>query len=127
MELVGKVPKPGRPANPIRRRLPELFKWAGQLRQFAAAAEQEIYRPAAELLAELDAAVAKHGSEGQRLYQEGRDHSAAVLADFEQRLAGGTDPAQVSRLKVERHRLVHYADFPFEQYAKDILAGLDQQ
>ena len=71
--------------------------------------------------------MAKHGGDGERLYQEGRDHSTAVLADFEQQLAGGTDPALVSRLKVERHRLVHYAEFPFEQYAKDILAGLDQQ
>ena len=49
--------------------------------------------PGTELLAELDAAVAKHGSEGQRLYQEGRDHSASVLADFDQQLASGTDPA----------------------------------
>ena len=50
--------------------------------------------PGTELLAELDAAVAKHGSEGQRLYQEGRDHSASVLADFDQQLASGTDPAR---------------------------------
>ena len=99
---------------------------SASLREFAALAEEEKYRPAADLLASLDAAVADHGGEADRFYQEGRDHSHQIAEDYDQKLAAAPDGFESSGFKVERRRLVHYADFPLKQYVQDVLAGLDR-
>jgi serine/threonine-protein kinase len=127
LELVGKLPKPDKAGAGYPEDIQQVFTWVGQLREFAASGEQEAYRPAAELLGNLDAAVAEHGDEAQRLYEAGRDHSRAKANKYDEQLAAAEDAALAAKLKVERHRLVHYADFPFNRYAQQILAGLDQE
>ncbi len=72
VELVAKIPKPEKPGASYPPQIQQLFTWIGQLREFAAAAEQEGNRPAADRLANLDAAVADRGAEAKRQYEEGR-------------------------------------------------------
>ncbi len=127
LELVAKIPKPKKPGDPCPPQLQQLFSWIGQLREFAATAEEPTYRPPAELLANLDAAVTDHGSDADRFYQQGRDHSRDIVIDYENKLANSQARDDISRLKVDRRQLVHYAAFPQEKFAKEVLAGLDQE
>ena len=46
VELIDKIPQPAKPGGSYPAQAAEIFKWAGQLRQFVATAEQEAYRPA---------------------------------------------------------------------------------
>ena len=73
-ELVAKIPKPEKPGASYPPQIQQLFAWIGQLRQFAATAEQAGNRPHDELLTSLDAAVAVRGAEAERNYEEGRAH-----------------------------------------------------
>ena len=126
LELLTKIPKPAKAGAHYSPQVQQLFTWIGQLREFAALAEEEKYRPAADLLASLDAAVADHGGEADRFYQEGRNHSHQIAEDYDQKLAAAPNGFESSGFKVERRRLVHYADFPLKQYVQDVLAGLDR-
>ena len=74
-ELVAKIPKPKNPGDAYPENMQQLFTWAGQLRDFAAVAAEEGRRPSASTLAALDAAIAKHGPDAERLYEEGRAKS----------------------------------------------------
>ena len=65
-------------------------------------------------------------AEAKRFYQEGRAKSHGVLDKFEQQIAASDSPEEIARLKIERRRLLHYAEFPFDQTLQQILAGLDQ-
>ena len=87
VELVAKIPKPDKPARAYAPQIQQLFTWLGQLRQFAAAAEQEGNRPSAELLANLDAAVAERRTRGPAAVR-GRP-GARPGADFAVRSAIG--------------------------------------
>ena len=126
-ELAAKIPKPEKPDASFPRKIQQLFAWIGQLRQFAAAAEQEGNRPSAELLANLNGAVADRGPEAERNYEAGRAHVQSRLAQFDQQLESSEDAALIARIRVERHRLAYYAEFPLERWAQEILAGLDRQ
>jgi len=125
-ELVAKTPVPKKPGESYPEDARRLFRWIGQLREFAAVAAVEPRRPSADVLASLDAAVEKHGDEARRAYKEGRDQSRAVSKDFDQKIADATTDADKIKYKIDRRQPVHYAVFPFDQFVRQICAGLDQ-
>jgi hypothetical protein len=125
-DLMSKIPKLKKAGDSYPDDVQRIFCWAGQLREFTVISADEARRPSANSLAALDAAANAHGPEAQRLYGEGRAKSQAVYADFEKRIAGADDEATAKKLKIERRRMVHYVDFPFEQSAQHILGGLDE-
>jgi serine/threonine-protein kinase len=127
LELLAKLPKPAAAAaaGPSE----QLFTWIGQLREFAAVAEEPSHRPADDLLAQLDAAVAEHGNEAERFYKQGRDHALEVAAKFDHEISEAQDANEIARAKlraVDRRQLVNYAKFPLEKYVQEVLEGLDR-
>jgi hypothetical protein len=122
--VVAAIPPPKKPGQPYTDAPQQTFYWIGQLREFAAVAAEP--RPSAPSLDALDATVAQHGPDALRFYEQGQTKSRQVAADFDRQSAESLAPADVARLKIERHRLVHYVDFPFDRIAREILAGLDQ-
>ena len=124
--LMSKIPAPKKAGDSYPDDVQRIFYWTGQLREFAVISADEARRPSANSLGSLDAAANARGPEAQRLYGEGRAKSQAVYADFEKRIAGADSEANAARLKIERRRMVHYVDFPFEQSAQRILGGLDE-
>jgi serine/threonine-protein kinase len=125
-ELINKVPKPQKAADPYSPEAKSIFLWAGQLRQFMALTAQDSSPALAESLANVDAAVATHRAEAGQLYAQGRQHSESVAADFDQRIAAATDEAGEKILKVQRRLVSHYSDFPLDKLSREILAGLEQ-
>jgi hypothetical protein len=125
VELVGKLAKPKSPSDTLPADVQQTFVWCGQLREFAAEGPVENKRPSADTLAALDAAVAAHGPEAETSYEQGRTKTRKILNDYDQKIAASPDEAEKGRLKVERRRLLHYADFPFDQTTREILGGLD--
>jgi 4-amino-4-deoxy-L-arabinose transferase-like glycosyltransferase len=125
-ELVSAIPSPNKPDQPYPDALQQTFSWVGQLREFAAVAAEEARRPSAASLEALDAAVVRHGPDAQRFYEQGQAKSRQVAADFDRQIAAAIVEADAARLKVERRRIVHYVEFPFDRTAREILAGLDQ-
>jgi len=103
-----------------------VFEWVGRLREFAALAPEPAWRPAAEVLGELDAAVAKHTSEALAAYTAGRTETQKVIAEFDRRLGEASTPAAVARLRIERRQLSRYAELPFDELLDQILAGMEQ-
>jgi hypothetical protein len=125
-ELVLRVPQPVKPTDRYSPEARRIFYWSGQLREFASAAAEKARQPAADSLAAVDAAVSGHGADAQQLYEQGRARTRAIAADFDRQIAAATDAATRLKLGIERRRLVHYADFPFNFAADRILAGLNQ-
>ncbi len=125
-ELVSKVPPPKKPGQPYPQSARQVFYWVGQLREYAACAAEEIRRPSAAALAALDAAVARAGVEAQRFYDRGRAKSRDIHADFDKRIAAATSGAEAAKQKIERRRIIHYVDFPYDRILRQILAGLDR-
>ena len=102
-----------------------LFTWCGQLREFAAEAAVESKRATAKSLASLDAAISAKGPDAKNAYEQGRERTRAVLGDFDKKIASSEDEGEKADSKIERRRLLHYADFPYDQSLREILAGLD--
>jgi serine/threonine protein kinase len=118
------VPKPDTPPAAAMR-FGQTLEWIGRMREFAVAAGQEERRPAATLVAALDAAIARLGEDGEAAYAKGRQSVLAVAADFDRKiLEAGGDPLAL-RLGVERKQMRNYVIFPYEAIAQDILASLD--
>jgi len=114
------------PPEPFSAEAGQLFDWIGQLREYAAVAAEELRRPSPTSLAALDAAVENIGPDALRHYEQGRAKSKSIADDFDKRAADATASADAAKLKIERRRLIHYADFPYDQAVRRILAGLDQ-
>lgn len=125
IELVSKVPKPPKPGVPYPKEVRRIFQWVGQLREFAATAARSDLRPSAQSLDKLDAAVAEHGKDAEQRYRHGRDMTARVTHDFDERIRLARTEASTLKLRIERHRLVHYVSFPYNEIAQSILAGLE--
>ena len=125
VELVARIPRPSDPAGPYPDEAAAIFRWAGQLREFADVAEREAYRPPTSALETLDAAVAAHGQEAGRSYREGRDQTRSIVQQFDQRILTEDEAAQ-ARLRVERRQPRSYASFPYDEAAQKTLAGLDE-
>ncbi len=124
-DLISKTPQPAKPGEAYPDDIKQMFSWVGQLREFAAVSAEDARRPTAGALASLDAAVARHGADAQRSYEEGRAKSRGLDADFERRIAGSISDADAAKLKVERRRIVFYTNFPFDEAAREVLAGMD--
>ena len=129
LDLLARIPKAAGPGASYPPSQQQLFTWIGQLREFAATAEESNHRLSDDLLARLDAAVAEHGSEAEHCYQEGRDHSRDVLAKYDREIAAAqeaNDGTGAANRRIQRRRLVNYTEFPLEKYVQEVLAGLDQ-
>ena len=124
VELVEKVPKTKTPGQIYRDDAQQLFSWAGQLREYVAAAE-ESRAVADSLLQRLDAAVAAHEAAAGILYQQGRSATQAVMQDFDTRIASGENDAIRIKAKVERRNLRHYAVFPYDAAIQGVLSRLN--
>jgi len=122
VEKTAKYTSPGSFGPPL---TPELFEWAGQLRDYAAGVG-EPSRQLSEAAAALDAAVAARGARAAALYKKGRDHTAEVLADFHGKIGEATDEAEKGRLTINRKQLSNYSDFPISQYRDQLLAHLNE-
>ena len=123
--MIAKLPKQSGPDIPYSAEAKFLFRWCGQLREHAAGVGESTL-PLREALAGLDAAIAAHGPQAVDLYTQGRQATAAVLADFDARMADSKDETEVSKLKVDRKQLSKYADFPLDKYIRQVLLMLDQ-
>ena len=123
--MVAKIPKQSAPEVPYSAEAKFLFRWTGQLREHAAGVGESTL-PLREALAGLDAAIAAHGPQAVELYDQGRRATAAVLADFDARMADSKDETEVSKLKVDRKQLSKYAEFPLDKYIRQVLLMLDQ-
>jgi len=126
VELIDKVPKPPKITDPYSLDAKSIFLWAGQLRQFMALTTRSHLRRLSRSLAKLDAAVAAHDAEAGRFYDQGRQQSETVAADFDQRIAAAEDEAEAKMLKVQRRLVTPYCSFPLDKFSRKILAGLDQ-
>ncbi len=123
-ELMSKIPRPKKPKEALPAELVYLFPWVGRLREFAAMVDE---RPVPEpSLARLDAAVAAHGAEAVKLYEQGREATRAVASDFDAKAASATDEATRAKLKIDRRQVAAYAVFPFDDAVQAILAGMDR-
>ncbi len=125
-ELVSKVPRPKKPGDPYGEAELQVFYWVGQLREFAAVTVEEGKRPPADSLAALDAAVARHGPDAQRSYEEGREKSRAIDDEFNKKIAAAESEGAAIKMKYDRRSVVQFVDFPYVQAAQQILNGLDQ-
>ena len=63
----------------------------------------------------LDAAVAKHGPDAVRAYEEGRAKSQEVRDDFEKRIADAGSTADAKSLNIQRRNVVQFVHFPEDQ------------
>lgn len=123
-ELFTKLPKPQRPREPFPPELEYLFRWAGQLREFAAQVDE---RQAPEAsLRRLDAAVAQHGPELGTLYEQGREQTRQRNRQFDAQAAAARDPATQAKIMIDRRQVSSFTGFPFEEAVQAILAGLDR-
>lgn len=126
VELIPKVPDPKRPDDSYTGIEKQVFFWTGQLREYVVTAVEDGLRPSAGVLRSLDTAVARHGVNAQRLYEEGRAKSQAIYSDFGRQIAMAESEALVVKLKIERRRMVHYVQFPYKLHVQQIVAGLDR-
>jgi len=127
IELVGRIKPLKEPGETYPGFVERIFVWVGQLREFATTAAQEGRRPSEASVRSLDAAVAAHGSEAERLYEQGRARTRAKVLDFDKRIVGAVgDEATAGKYRIERRQLPHYATFPYDDASQSILAGLDR-
>jgi serine/threonine-protein kinase len=124
-KLVAKVPSP-KIGSTLAPEMSPWFTWVGRLREFAASVVEDNLRPSAASLEKLDAAVAAHGKEAQKLYDQGREETRRTIEKFDTAAAEATDEATRAKLRVDRRQLTRYAAFPFEEIIQQILAGLEQ-
>ncbi|MGO8750123.1 MAG: protein kinase domain-containing protein [Thermoguttaceae bacterium] len=122
-ELVAKVPKSkGEPYPPSSARI---FRWAGQIREFASAVLDPRAMPE-DLVRKLDAAVASAGEEAGKIYEQGREQTRATVRDFDQKIDTAGDDATKSKLRIDRKQFIHYAVLPLDALIDEVLAGLDK-
>jgi tRNA A-37 threonylcarbamoyl transferase component Bud32 len=125
-DLVAAVPTPQKPGEKYSESALEAFNMAGRMREYAAEAVEEKHPRTADAIAALDAAIERHGPDAQRPYAEGRAKSREINEDFLKRIAAATGESEPARLRVERRRMVHYVDFPYDRLLREILDGLDR-
>ena len=123
--MIAKVPKPQGGETSYSPETKYLFGWAGRLREFAAGVN-EPSRPLGEASAALDAAVFAHGQQAVQFYDQGRQATKAVLADFDARIAASKDDVEIKRIEIDRRQLPHYGDFPLDKYMQQVRQQLDQ-
>ena len=112
--------------NRYPREVQEMFHWMGELREYAALAAPDTWRPSPLLLASLDAAVSKHGESMRSCYQQGRSQVQDIVRHFDEDAEAATDDAAAAKIKINRRQILHYARFPIESMVQRCLAGLDR-
>lgn len=123
-ELFTKLPKPKRPREAFPPERVYLFRWAGQLREFAAQVDE---RQAPEAsLRRLDAAVAQHAPELVALYEQGREQTRQRNRQFDAQAAAARDPATKAKIMIDRRMVSSFTAFPFEEAVQAVLAGMDR-
>ena len=125
-ELVAKIPRPKKPNDPYADLDLQMFYWVGQLREFVTVAAGDVPRPLVEAIDALDAAVVRHGLDGQRSYEEGRKKSRAVRDEFQKRIDEADNEAEAKLAGVHRKAIGQYVTFPYDQAVQRILVGLDE-
>ncbi|MGA2032697.1 MAG: protein kinase, partial [Thermoguttaceae bacterium] len=121
-ELIGRIPKLTKPDDTYSPEALHVFYWAGQLREFAAAAAPEPERPSADLLSGLDAAVAAHAAVAVDKYAAGQARTHITLEDFNKRIDAVPDEASGKLLELKLRQLSNYnAEFPYDTFRKQIL------
>ncbi len=123
--MVRKIPRPSGGETAYSGEAKYLFGWSGKLRELAAGVG-EPSRPLNEALAALDAAVSAHGPLAVQIYGQGRQATKAVLGDFDVRVAESKDDVEIKRIEIDRRQLSHYADFPLDEYIKQLRRQLEQ-
>ncbi|HWC90453.1 MAG TPA: hypothetical protein VG433_12385, partial [Pirellulales bacterium] len=103
-----------------------LLGWAGRLREFAAIAANEQYRPPEGAFEELDAMAEKFPPDEAEAYAAGRKHVRDQARELDKQIAAEPDKSAMLKLQVSRRQLVNYATFPLDAAAKNILAHLDE-
>jgi hypothetical protein len=99
---------------------------AGRLREFSAGVEhQGDRRPPAAVIAALDAAVNTRGPEVRALFDQGRSHVRAIIADFQKKIEAASEPSDVNRLKLERAQVRNYVTYSWESAAQLAISSLD--
>lgn len=126
IELVGKLPRPKAPADPLPNTTERVLQWCGRLREFADSAAKESRQPDDPSIQRLDAAVATLGDASELAYREGREHVETVLLHYDTRMQSARDEATRLKLGIERRNLAHYVSFPLAEHLAQVLAGLDQ-
>ena len=129
-DAVGRIPALKNPNGVYPETLEHIFRWIGQLREFAATAalaSPGARRAPEDSLKALDAAIASRGGDAQRLYDEGRAKTQDKVADFDQQISDAkADEAKAATLRIHRWQLPNYAQFPFDDVVQQILGGLDK-
>ena len=124
--LVGRIKPLKKPDESYSPAVQHALFWAGQLREFAATIADPRHAPKAETLQAVDEAVSQHGAQAIHAYEEGRAKTAALAADFDRRAAAAADKADELTVKTQKRQLAAYVNFPFDEAAQAVLAGLDQ-
>jgi len=123
--LISKIPRPKPPASSYSQAELQLFQWTGQVREAVLEATEEGRRPSAQSFAALDAAVAAHGAEAQKLYEQGREASRAVAADFKKKIPAAETQAEAVSLTIQSQTVARYVDFPYDACVAHILEGME--
>ena len=124
-ELVGKIGPAKKPGEAYPAEAQQLFSWVGQLREFAADADERRSVPTSAFQ-RLDAAAAAHGSAAAQLYDKGREQVRGLLGDFDAKIAAAPSEAVKVRLGIDRRQVGNFVAFPFEAAVQGILDGLDR-
>ncbi len=124
-ELMKRLPRPKKADEFYPEDVQQIARWVGQMREFAAGAADELRRPPETTLAQLDGVVAALGGELAQWYEQGRSLSRDVMHEFDRKMTESRDDATLSRLRVERRQIAHYAAFPFDSATRRILSGFD--
>ncbi|NLY00288.1 MAG: protein kinase [Rhodopirellula sp.] len=125
VDFVKRLPQPKKATDGYPEDVGRNLRWAGQLREFAAGAADEPRRPPEPVLARLDSAVEALGAEAVQRYEEGRALARDVMREFDTKIAESNDNATLSKLRVERRQIGHYAVFPFDSAAQEILRSVE--
>ena len=123
--MIDKIPKPASPSLSVAPLTPDPFEWAGQLCGYAVGVGDPS-RQLTEAVAALGTAVKARGAQAEALYEKGRQHSADILADFDNKIGEATGEAESGTLRVNRKQLANYTDFPIGQYKDLVLSHLDE-
>ena len=77
------------------------------------------------MIAALDAAVNTRGPEVRALFDQGRSHVRAIIADFQKKIEAASEPSDVNRLKLERAQVRNYVTYSWESAAQLAISSLD--
>ncbi len=120
--LVAAIDPPSEADEPYSEYQLELFGWVGRLRQYASMQDDMRIQ---EALIQLDQAVAKRQAPARAAYESGRAEVQERIARYDREIAGATDEARRTKLKLQRKQLANYVEFAVDPAKERILRGLE--